>query len=428
MSHVIYFSQIYKKPIYDDIGNKIGILKDLAFNDGEDLAEITYFVVQLNGKILKFPWKYIASLGHAIYLNVTKEKLSCCELQDTDLLITEVLLDKQLVDVDGLKIVRVNDILLSKIENKFYISSVGVGTRSLMRRLGLESVANTINPQIKEHLVPWAYVQPLSLSEAHLHVKVHRSKINDVHPADIADLMEELSYSERDILFNVLSEETAAETFAESEPEIQKSLIEHMHEQKINSILKRLSPAEMADLLGIVSKERLKSLMKQLDEKIIKKIENIWAYPDKSAGAVMRTDFFAIPQNFSAAQTISFLRKPQKVDEPYYLYAINDDKKLVGVISSKHLLLMKPKTKVKEFMSPNVLYVHVKDSLKKVAKTFSKYHVYALPVVDENEKLVGVVAMSDVFEEIVPDSWRKNPVIAKRLRIRRKKLEKNGAN
>lgn len=427
MSHVIYFSQLYKNSVYDDIGNKIGLLKDLVFKDGDELAEITHFIIRVNGESLKFPWRFVASLGHGIYLNAVREKLTCSEILDTDLLISEVLLDRQLVDIDGLKIVRVNDVLLSKIGDKFYISSVAVGTKSLIRRLGIESIANAINPKLPEHLVPWAYVQPLSLSEAHLQVKVNRGKINDVHPADIADLLEELSHSEREILFNVLSEETAAETFAESEPEIQRSLVEHMHEKKINSILKKLSPTEMADLLGIVSKERLNALMKQLDERIIKKIENIWAYPDESAGSVMKTEVFAIPQNFSAAQTISFLRKQKQVEEPYYLYAVGDNGKLVGVISSKHLVLMKPKTRVKAFMNPNVLYVHVHDSLKKVAKTFSKYHVYALPVVDVSEKLVGVVTMSDVFEEIVPDSWRKNPIIAKRLKIKRKKTENNVA-
>src|SRR3989338_4058289 len=279
MGKVIYFSQINGKPIYDDKGYNVGHLNDLVFRDGDELAEITHFVIQINNRAtFKLPWAFVGSIGHSIFLNTVKEKLTHSDIKESDLLVNEVLMDRQLVDTDGLKVVRVNDVLLSKIGGNFYISGVDVGTRGLLRRLGMEGVARAIKPNSNANIVPWNYVQPLSPSPNQLSVNLSKSKINQVHPADIADLMDELTHSERQILFSALDEKTAAETFVEAEPEVQRSLVEHLNEKKINSIVRKLSPFQIANLVkiaSVASKGRLNSLMNKMDEKILRRIDDI---------------------------------------------------------------------------------------------------------------------------------------------------------
>ncbi|MBS3061968.1 MAG: CBS domain-containing protein [Candidatus Diapherotrites archaeon] len=417
MAHTTYFSEIYHKPILDDKGKHLEKLSDLIFKDGEELAEITHMVLIVNGKKLKFKWDYVATIGPKIYLNAVKEKVHVSEVTDSDLLVNEILMDRQLVDINGLKVVRVNDVLLTKNKQKFFISAVGVGLRSLLRRLGLEKPVLLAIPNLKANLVPWQYVQSLSTASSHLELKFSRQKINDVHPADIADLMDELSHSERQILFNSLDEQTAAETLAEAQPEIQRSLVEHLHEAKMNSILRKLSPSEIVDLFGsasTASRVKLFALMEQMDKQVFKKIARLLPFPDEWAGGLMKTEYFAIPVNFTVQQTRNYLKKQKDIEDFHHLYVVDEERKLVGQLLLKDLFLQKSKSKIRDIMDSQVIYVHLKDPLKKVANTFSKYHLYALPVVDKNERLAGIITMNDVFEEVSPKHWRKQSYFAKR--------------
>ena len=419
MANSAYFSEIIGKPVVDYKGEKIGVLADLAFNDGEELAEITHAIVK-NSKKFKIDWKCIASISNAVFLYCTKEKLKREKIEDSDLLINEILLDRQLVDTNGLKVIRVNDVLLSKISEKFFISGVACGIRSLLRRLGIEKMALLLKPNMKPVLIPWAYVQPLSLSPAHVSVKLTKTKINHVHPADLAELMDELSHSERNILFNALNDEKAAETFVESNPNVQRSLMESLHEQKLKRIVKNLSPDEIADLTTALSSEKMHDIAEHVDRKKAEKVSQLLKYHAASVGGLMKTEFLAIPETFTVEKAIAFLRKEKTVPEnPYYIYMVNEDKKLCGVISIRDLVFSKPKEPVKNLAVQNFIFMRANDNLKRAAKTFFKYHFLALPVIDEQEKLIGTIHMGDVFDKILPNSWAKEPVSVKPVRIKK---------
>jgi len=271
-------------------------------------------------------------------------------------------------------------------------------------------------------------VQPLSPSPNQLSVNLSKSKINQVHPADIADLMDELTHSERQILFSALDEKTAAETFVEAEPEVQRSLVEHLNEKKINSIVRKLSPFQIANLVkiaSVASKGRLNSLMNKMDEKILRKIDDIMRYPSESAAALMKSEFFSVPEDYTVSKTAKFFRTIKDRGELYYLYVVNGTGQLAGVISLKDLFFHRPASKVSEFMNTKIIYVGVNDSIRKAARTFRKYHLHALPVIDSNQKLVGIISVNDVFEEVFPNSWKKATVIAKRLRGKNQKRKKS---
>lgn len=421
MARAIYFSEIIGKNIFGDEGKKVGSLNNLVFVDGEEGAEITHFITKTRKGLKKFAWVNVASVGKRIFLKVKKDELEEKRFLDSDLTVNEVLLDKQLVDTDGLKVIRVNDILLVKEGEQFFISSVAVGARSFLRRLGIKLRKRTFSKIIKQDLVPWSYVQPLSLSPTHIALSLKKSKINKVHPADIADLMEELSHSEREILFGTLDEETAAETLVEAEPEVQKSLFRRVKLKRLGRVLKRVSPDEMADFITVTSGERFSKILRQMDERVIKKVKRIVVYPHESAGGIMHTEFIAVPKDYTVAKTINFMRKMKEIEEPFYIYVVDREGRLVGVLSPKRLMMASPRKKVSELMEEHMFYVNLKASLKKIAKTFSKYHVLALPVVDREKKLVGTVLVDDVFEEIVPLDWKKKPVMAKGIKQEKKK-------
>lgn len=418
MANSAYFSELIGKPVFDYKGEKIGVLADLAFKDGENLAEITHAVVK-NSKKFRIEWKCIASISNAVFLYCPKEKLKREELEDSDLLINDILLDRQLVDTNGLKVVRVNDVLLSKIGEKFFISSVAVGITSLLKRLGVEKIVLALKPGLKPVLIPWAYVQALSLSPAHLSLNLSKTKINKVHPADIADLLEELSHSERNILFNALNDEKAADTFAESNPNVQRSLMEHLHAQKIKRLVKNLSPDEIADLSTALSGEKMQHIARHVDGKKAEQVSQILKYPKISVGGLMKAELISIPENYTVGQTLAFLRKQKTPESPYYFYLINEENKLSGVVSIRDLVFPNPKSRVKSLAEQNLVFLHANDNLKKAAKTFFKYHFLALPVIDDNSTLIGTIQMSDVFDEVLPKAWQTEPVRTKPVRVRK---------
>ncbi|MDO8624443.1 MAG: CBS domain-containing protein [Candidatus Diapherotrites archaeon] len=422
MANVAYFSEIQKKPVFDDRGMHVGNLADLVFQDGHQFADVTGGVLDISGKRLKFDWKYVASVGPSLYLNVTKERLPVRTVEDRDNLVNEILMDRQLVDVNGLKVVRVNDVLLSKEKNRFGISGVAVGARSLLRRLGLEPLTLIALPNLKTNIVPWEFVQPLSAGGSPLGLSFSKQKINDVHPADIADLMDELSHAQRQILFNAMDEDTAAQTLSEAQPALQKSLVEHLNEKKINALLKKLSPSEIVDLFGSVStasRVRLFSLMEHMDKKVFQKIARLLPFPDEWAGGLMKTEYFFVPDHYTIGKVRAYLKKQRDIEDFHHIYVVDDEHRLVGVLPLRDVFLKKPKTPVAELIDPGVIYVHLKDPLKKVANVFSKYHLFAVPVVDKNGKLAGIITMDDVFEEVSPKSWRKIPFFAKRVQTER---------
>jgi CBS-domain-containing membrane protein/sporulation protein YlmC with PRC-barrel domain len=400
----------------DDRGTHVGSLSDLVFHDGPQFADVTHGVIDARGKKLKFDWKFVASVGPSLYLNVTKEKLPVTAPSDNDLLVNEILMDRQLVDINGLKVVRVNDVLLSKDRNRFGISGVAIGTRSLLRRLGLEAFTIRLLPNLKTSLVPWEFVQPLSQNSSHLGLSFSKGRMNEVHPADIADLMDELSHAQRQILFNALSEETAAQTLSEAQPDLQRSLVEHLNEQKIHALLKKLSPAEIVDLFGSVStasRVRLFSLIEHMDKRVFQKIARLLPFPDEWAGGLMKTEYFSVPERHTIGQVRRYLKGAHDIEDFHHIYVVDEQRRLVGILPLRDVFLKKPKTRVADVMEPQVIYVHLKDPLKKVANVFSKYHLFAVPVVDKSQKLAGIITMDDVFEEISPKS--RMPFFAKRV-------------
>ncbi|MEM5812624.1 MAG: PRC-barrel domain-containing protein, partial [Candidatus Aenigmatarchaeota archaeon] len=227
---MVYFSQLKGRPVYDSEGKNIGSLIDMVFVDGEKYAEISHLVYSYKKTRRKISWSFVRELKNPetpgldadIYLNAPERELNPTFETEREFLVSK-LIDKQIIDVDGVKVVRVNDVLLGKIEGKFCIAAVCVGAKSFLRSLAGEKLADLIGGKFREKIIPWEYVEPLDPDIQKLHIRLRRSKIADMHPADIADIMEDLTYKERELIFNALDREKSAKTIIESEPEIQKS-------------------------------------------------------------------------------------------------------------------------------------------------------------------------------------------------------------
>jgi len=409
---MVYFNQLKDKPIIDSRGKRIGIIKDLVFVDGSDYAQVSHLIYLSKEKYRKkIAWRFIKELKEKavkkedieIHLNSPKDELNILFEKESDLLVSK-LVDKQIVDVDGQKIVRVNDVLLGKVGDKFCVVAVCVGTRSLLRVLGVGDAKLAG----EERIIPWASVETLEKDLHDLHLTYQKSKISDLHPSDIADIIEDLSHNERVLIFDSLGKSKAARTLAEVEPDVQSSFLKNLKMARIVEILQDMPPNEAADILSLMPNRRVNTILNSMKGENVKKIREILEYPEESAGSIMHTEFIAIPQDYTAQQTINLLRKLKPASEKiYHLYVVDKKMYLIGVLSIRSLLTAGPREKISKFMQTRIAKVKLKTPKKDVVHALTKYNLFSMPVVDKNNVLKGVVKADEVLEEIMPKSWKR---------------------
>lgn len=381
----------------------------------EKNPEVSHLVFRGEHKVdRKLDWNRVARIEkNKIYLNIKQKEIPFVIPEDCDVLVSEILLDKQIIDTDGLKVIRVNDVILTKINDKLCITAVDVGTRGLLRRLGIENILSPIIEKVGNRLIPWEYVAPLNMysdgnSCQNIQLTVSRSKLSEVHPADIADLMEDLSHKERAMVFNALDNKTAAETLVEAVPEVQQSVFKNVKKNKLAEIFDYLAPDEAVNLIGVLHKKVANELLGLITPEKAKKIQELVNYDKDTVGAMMNPTFVSVPNYYTADQTIKYLRKILvNAQHIFYVYVVDKEETLVGVLSLRSLILAQPNDQVETFMRTKIISIETNAPKKDAAKTILKYNLLALPVVNEKGKLLGVVTIDDVLEKVAPSEWKK---------------------
>jgi magnesium transporter len=423
---MVFFSELKDRDVLDSSGNTIGNLIDMIFVDGEKYAPISHIIYVGDDKYRKkVSWETVKELaiqpgseskGISIMLNKQRQELNP-KFEDEKEFLVSSLLDKQIIDVDGLKVVRVNDIQLAKVDKFFSIVGVCVGTKSMIRRLGFSWLTKFLVSRAKEKIILWESVESLDKDLHTIHVKMKRSKIGNLHPSEIVDIMEDLSQRERTLIFNALDADKAAKTLAEAGPEIIESFFKDIKTHRIISILEHMSPDHAADIISVMPNEQGKHILEMMREDSRHKIKEILNYPEESAGALMRTDYIAIPNEFTAQKVINLIRQTKPSSEMMYrLYVVDKKHHLLGVLTIRALLLAEPEQKVTEFMKQNIIKVKVDSRKEDIARALSKYNLFVLPVVDALNTLKGVVTADDVLTELIPKSWKKRGSRIRRYR------------
>jgi len=259
-------------------------------------------------------------------------------------------------------------------------------------------------------IIPWHLVEPLdpNAAQPNMRVTVPRTKLALLHPADIADIVEEMAADERREVFEQLDVETAAEALSEVEPEMQASIVSDLDKERAADILDEMAPDEAADLLQDLPEERREGLVELMEKDEKKDVEELLTYDEDVAGGIMTTQFFALPADLTAQQAIERLRELQPDKElTYYLYVVDGDGRLDGVIGLRDLIVAKPDAKLSEVMDPHVLKVEASTPKEEVAALIAKYDLLALPVVDARRTLLGTITVDDVVEIMLPRGWKK---------------------
>jgi len=411
---MLHVSNLTGKPVSDVDGERIGTLKDLVASVRGDMPhpQIVAIVVKRSVGILIVPIADVAVLiAPAVPLNQRLKDIVPYVPAEHDLFLVRDVLDKQIIDTNGVRVVRVNDLELARVNHHFYLANVDIGGLGLLRRLGLSKaalrVAHRLGKELPPGIVSWDSVELLP-GDQPMRLKVPSDKITDLYPADIAEIISDLSRSESSALLESLDVKTVADTLESVEPDFQASLVETMADEKVADVLEEMAPDEAADLLAELPEDRSNDLLNLMQDEEAKDVRKLLAYPEDSAGGIMTTDYITVRTELTAEQAISVIRETaHEAEAIYYVYVLDQDERLVGVFSLRDLVLANPKKPVAEFMHHRVVSVNLTDSQEEVAQAVAKYSLLALPVVDDEKRLHGIVTADDALDKIIPTAWKK---------------------
>ncbi len=407
-----YLSEIEHRRVIEPNGDEVGKLADVAVVPQGQFPAVQWAILGTPQGERVLRWGDLAAeIGH-FRLKTRLASLPDATLPPEALRLARDLLDKQIVDTHGSKVVRVNDLQLSEVDGQLRLVGADVGLRGLLRRIGTEGAAERVvgllGRKLPRGIIPWHLVEQLESGASSVRLAVPHGKLALLHPADIADIVEEMSADERLAVFEQLDVETAAETLSEVEPEMQASIVTELDEERAADILEEMDPDEAADLLQDLPEERREELVELMEKDEAQDVEELLTYPEDSAGGIMTTDFVALPRDLTTAEAIDRLRQLQPNPElAYYLYVVDAEGCLDGVISLRDLVVAEPAAKLGAVMDPQVLKVDAETTKEEVAALIAKYDLLALPVVDARRKLLGTVTVDDVVELMLPRGWKK---------------------
>lgn len=401
------------------IGNRVsygeevfGKLIDLAVDVNFEKPKVVAALIRENGEERFYDFSFF---------EIKKEKgqyrIICAERRPVDINVDRTMrlvkhiLDKQIVDINGRKVVRVNDVRLAVLSTGTYAVAVDIGVEGLLRRLGLakpiKKFFKNFGKNITSKFILWDYVQPITSAKSDLKISMSYNKLYTLHPSDLADIIEDLDKKTQAAVFASLDDEKAADVLEELETKAQINVLESLPVEKAADVLEKMPFDEAADILDDINKERADKILNEMDVRASREIKELMQYPEHTVGSIMVRDFISFKTTFTVEDTIKELRriKPD-ADVIYYLYVTDEMGKLVGVVSLRDLVIAEPNTPLKDIMKQDVIFVKDTDDVNSLIGIISKYSLLAVPVIDAEKRLIGVVIINDIVYELLKRNRR----------------------
>ncbi|MBL6990820.1 MAG: CBS domain-containing protein [Bacteriovoracaceae bacterium] len=427
----IHFSKIFGTPIFTKHGKRIGKLNDFFVDYEEVYPTVIALQYKRNGLHFSIPWEEVKRFNFKKIIINDKTKAIQSKLYQnkapprkiTNILsghfvkksgpfppLGQIVLDRQIVDTHGKKVVRVNDIEFIKVGQNIKVTHAGIGLRSLIRRLGFEpivdSIIRLIRPKAKyltrDVLINWKYVHTIADRSVHNNVKLNLSNqdLKSLHPADLADILEDLDGHSRELIFNELEPEMAAKTLSEIDPDMQVSFIKKEAPEDVAKIIENMGPDEAADVLNELDDARAGAIISNIeDPETGEEIQELLEYKEDTAGGLMSTEVFAVSPDTKVSDIMKIIKDNHEEFESIYdLYIVDDNEILLGTCSLYKILIQNENLFVGEIMTKqHIISLGPSVHWKKLSMKMSKYNLINMPIVDSNNKLLGIVSVDDVL-------------------------------
>ena len=420
---MLFLTEILGAEVIDVRQRRAGTVRDITVRVQEPYPVVTGLVTSRRRELV-IPWSSVRSFAAAtreVALRSSREEIEHNRADPGDVWLARDVLDKQVVDTDGRRVVRVNDLQLAESGGAMLLVGADIGFRGILRRLGVEklvkSLARLFGRDLPMVLVSWDVVDAIApgageggtpAGDDAVRLRISGSRIAKLHPADIADIVEELGAKERRAVFETLTEEIAADTLEEMELEDQVSVIEHMDAERASDILEEMPPDEVADILTELPEDRAQQILGLMEKEEAEDVQELLAYEEDTAGGLVTTEYVAVPDTLTAQETIDTLRRMEPDTESiYYVFVVDPEEHLQGVLSLRDLIVAPPDKPIREIMMRDVVTVRLEDGQKEVAAVLSKYNLLAVPVVDDEFRLQGVVTVDDALDAVLPESVKR---------------------
>jgi magnesium transporter len=414
-----YLSRVIGQKAFDSSNNCIGIVKDLLVDRDSSAHSSGHPVV--NGIKIKHDKlnAFYSFQNFHIEKNNGKTKVICDKLIElsidqinSNMYLVEAVLDNQIVDLNGRKLVRVNDVRLVTIANDTFAVAVDIGIEGLLRRIGIvkpmKLAFSIFGTAIPSKFILWEDVETIDYSNLNIKLSKSYAKLQTLHPSDLADIIEDLGRKASAELFSALDEEKAADVLEELEVETQIHIIESLSIEKAADVLDLMPADEVADILDALEDDKVELLLNEMEKDTSQEVRELLDYPDKAVGSIMSTDVLSFNGNTTVDEVLKELRIQQPEAETLYnLFVTNEKDVLIATFSLRDLVISSPETKIDQIMKPSPVRLHDYQEIDEIAEFISKYNMLAIPVVDRNEVLQGMVVIDDVIDDLM-DKRRMN--------------------
>ena len=405
-----YLSRIVGKKVQDANGKTIGIIKDLLIqsnhSSGRPIVQGVLLKQDKATSIFNFESFQVKKIN-------TKLKVSCTDLVKLNeetitegMLLVDVILDKQIVDINGRKLVRVNDVRLVSISDVTYVVAADIGIEGLLRRIGiakpLKKIFLLFRVSIPSKFILWEDVEAVDFSNFNIKLSKTFSKLNTLHPSDLADIIEEMGKKSSTDVFSTLDEERAADVLEELDPETQIYIVENLSIERAADVLEKMPADEAADILDALEDDKAELLLKEMESDSSDEVRKLLEYADNEVGSIMSTEMLVFNKTESVQEVLDKLRstKPE-AEELYNLFVTDEENKLIATFSLRDIVVSQPEVKVSEIMKKSPVHLFDEQKVDDIAEFISKYNLLAIPVVDKDEVLQGMVVIDDVVEDLI---------------------------
>jgi CBS domain-containing protein len=408
---MLYVSQILNRPIFDARGERIAVINDVLVRYGdEEYPPVIGLVARYRRRNFFMPSRDFTGMGvHGAKMTSAILDLTPFIRREGEVLLGKDVLDNQLIDVDGKRVVRVNDVQLIEAGDIWRVSGADVSLQGFVRRLmpkGFYGSDRTVE------VIDWADVGYLATDTATVTVQLKSSKdkLSRLHPVEIAQLAESFSPIHRTEIVESLDDEIAADTLEEMSTEAQAQILEDLDQERAADILEEMSPDDAVDVLDEMDEQKSEQLFALMEDEEKADVAELMAFEHDTAGGLMTTEFVVFPKDLTVGETIRSLREMAETPNMiYYLYVVEerDSWKLCGLISLRSLILADPTRRLEEVMRSEFRFAHPSESAEEVAQTISEYNLLALPVIDDDGDIAGIVTVDDAMEILLPKNLQR---------------------
>lgn len=410
-----FLSRIIGVKVYNPQGSFVGRVKDLLIEAEPAPGQVSVrrpgvqgITLKTNGNISDYSFEHFDVSKTKGKLKIVCQKLEKIseEKREQSISLGELVLDKQIVDIEGRKVVRVNDVRLARINNGTFAIAVDVGAEGLLRRIGIskpvKSLFSLFHIPVPSKFILWDDMEAIDYSNLSIKLSSTYSKLNTLHPSDLADIIEDLDYRSRQSVFAALDEERAADVLEEMEPRAQVKLIEGIPVEKAADVFEKMPADEVADILDELEDERAERLLEEMEAESSQEVRELLEYEDDEIGSIMTTDYLTFREDQTLESVYEQLRelKPE-ADSLYNYFIVNEKEELVGTISFRDIIVSEPSVRVHEVMNDDPIYLYDTEKMDDIAELVSKYNLLGIPVVNEEKQLEGMVVIHDIIEDLI---------------------------